>query len=297
MASKYLHTASTLTRAAFTIGSGGFAGSVSAVTGLGGAVIFIPALSKLGFEARHIVGTAVVAVTGATAAGSFAYAQNGVSDVPAATTVGLIGAACTPIGQLAAKRLSGKTLRKMLGGALILCSPSVLLKKGAETAEEKEATAKANEYVIKVTRPPPTNTYEIVRNQFLDRHDKYGGWLAALSAEREMLGLGVAVGLLQGTIGVGGGVLVTSYLTAMTDMEVHRICGTALLATVITNLAVSAAHFKNGNVKIRSATLLAGSAMACSYFVAKNISMQIPEEYVKSFIVVALISSGVSMLK
>ena len=261
-------------------------------------MIFIPALSALGYEARHIVGTAVVAVTGATAAGSFAYAQNGVSDVPAATTVGLIGAACTPIGQLAAKRLSGKTLRKMLGGALILCSPSVLLKKCAdETEAEKEATAKASEYVIKVVRPPPTNTYEIVRNQFLDRHDKHGGWLAALSAERDFLALGVAVGVLQGTIGVGGGVLVTSYLTAATDMEVHRTCGTALLATVITNLAVSAAHFKNGNVRLRSATLLAGSAMACSYFVAKNISMQIPEEYVKSFIVVALISSGASMLK
>ena len=102
---------------------------------------------------------------------------------------------------------------------------------------------------------------------------------------------------LQGTVGVGGGVLVSAYLTGMTDMEVHRICGTALLATVLTNVAVSTAHFRNGNVKSKSAVLLAGSAMACSYLVAKNISLQIPEEHVKQFIVVALISSGVSMLK
>ena len=102
MASPYLARASSLARGAFTVASGGFAGSVSAVTGLGGAVVFIPALSKLGYEARHIVGTAVVAVTGATAAGSFAYAQNGVSDVPVAVTVGCVGAACTPIGQLMA---------------------------------------------------------------------------------------------------------------------------------------------------------------------------------------------------
>ena len=286
-----------MTRAAFTVTSGGVAGSVSAVTGLGGAVIFIPALSKLGFEARHIVGTTVVAVTAASAAGSFAYAQNGVSDVPAATTVGLIGAACTPIGQLAAKRLSGKMLRQMLGGALILCSPSVLLRKGAEPKEEKEATPRASVAAARLPQPKATNTYEIVRNQFLERRDKHGGWVEALSAERQYLALGLAVGLLQGTIGVGGGVLVTSYLTAMTDMEVHSICGTALLATGLTNLAVSTAHLRSGNVKVRSASLLAGAAMACSYFVAKNISLQIPEKYVKSFIVVALISSGASMLK
>ena len=60
MASPYLARASSLARGAFTVASGGFAGSVSAVTGLGGAVVFIPALSKLGYEARHIVGTAVV---------------------------------------------------------------------------------------------------------------------------------------------------------------------------------------------------------------------------------------------
>ena len=77
MASPYLARASSLARGAFTVASGGFAGSVSAVTGLGGAVVFIPALSKLGYEARHIVGTAVVAVTGATAAGSFASRKRG----------------------------------------------------------------------------------------------------------------------------------------------------------------------------------------------------------------------------
>ena len=293
MASPALARASTLARSAFTIASGVTAGSVSAVTGLGGAVVFIPALSKLGYEAKHIVGTAVVAVTGATAAGSFAYAQNGVSDVPAATTVGLVGAMCTPVGQMLAKRLSGKTLRKALGGALILCSPSAMLKKHVDEVEEPQE-AKAG-WAIKVERPAPTNTWEIVRNQFLDRHDKWGGWMKALEGEREILALGVCCGMLQGTVGVGGGVLLSAYLTGLTDMEVHRICGTALLATVLTNTAVSAAHIRSGNVRFRAAALLAGSAMTASYLVAKNVSMQIPETYVKNLIVIALISSGVSM--
>ena len=66
-------------RAAFSAASGSFAGMVSAITGLGGAVVFVPALSRLGFKAKDIVGTTVAAVTGATAAGSLAYAQKGVT--------------------------------------------------------------------------------------------------------------------------------------------------------------------------------------------------------------------------
>jgi hypothetical protein len=170
-----------------------------------------------------------------------------------------------------------------------------MLKKHVEEVDE-DVDKKAG-WVIRREREKPTNTWEIVRNQFLDRHDKWGGWFEALKAEKEFLALGAACGLLQGTVGVGGGVLVSAYLTGMTDMEIHRICGTALLATVITNVAVSTAHFRSGNVRFRSAALLAGSAMVCSYLVAKNISMQIPEAHVKQFIVVALISSGVSMLK
>ena len=110
MASPHLARASSLVRGAFTVASGGFAGSVSAVTGLGGAVVFIPALSKLGYEARHIVGTAVVAVTGATAAGSFAYAQNGVSDVPAAVTVG-----CSRVGPDSRRGRRWRSCRSMSG--------------------------------------------------------------------------------------------------------------------------------------------------------------------------------------
>ena len=73
-------------RAAFSAASGSFAGAVSAITGLGGAVVFVPALSRLGFKAKDIVGTTVAAVTGATAAGSLAYAQKGVTGTSFATS-------------------------------------------------------------------------------------------------------------------------------------------------------------------------------------------------------------------
>ena len=133
--------------------------------------------------------------------------------------------------------------------------------------------------------------------QFRDRVERAGGVREALWAEREHLALGVAVGLLQGTVGVGGGVLVTTYMSIMSDMEVHRICATALCATLVTNTAVCAHHFAHGNVRLRVAAVLGVSAMAASYATAKNVSLSVPEPVIRGFIAAALVASGVSMFK
>jgi uncharacterized membrane protein YfcA len=105
------------------------------------------------------------------------------------------------------------------------------------------------------------------------------------------------VGMLQGTVGVGGGVLVTTYMSIMSDMEVHRICATALCATLVTNTVVCAHHFKFGNVRLRVAAVLGVSAMAASYATAKNVSLAVPEPVIRAFIAAALVASGVSMFK
>lgn len=81
----------------------------------------------------------------------------------------------------------------------------------------------------------------------------------------------------QGTVGVGGGVVVTTYMSIMSDVEVHRICATALLATLVTNTVVCAHHLREGNVRLRVAAVLGSSAMAAGYLTAKTISLSVPE--------------------
>ena len=366
----------------------------------------MPACSRLGMTAKKIIGTTVVAVTCATTAGSYAYTQNNVTDIPAAFAIGAVGACATPIGQRMARNVSGKTLRRWCGGALLACAPTAFMKKKKDGDHETETTVdgdhapggtaevrpggaaalalagKADELVARggileylttkkkekpkpnvpivssgaegvpktlaarnrerrgwfgfgagtrgnpesssptahspaETRVGPTlvsdagdtdadasnakgqsgsaiiNFYE----QFQERVDRAGGVPEALWAEREHLALGVAVGLLQGTVGVGGGVLVTTYMSIMSDMEVHRICATALCATLVTNTAVCAHHLRNGNVRLRVAAVLGASAMAASYATAKNVSLTVPEPVIRGFIAAALVASGVSMFR
>ena len=144
---------------------------------------------------------------------------------------------------------------------------------------------------------PEGSLYTIVSQQFLERYYKHGSWMDALYNEREYVYLGIAVGLIQGTVGIGGGVLVTSYLSAETDLEVHRIAATALLCTLLTNIAVGAQHYAMGNIKLRTASILALSAMGCSYWTARNVALDIPEVGVRGFIASALLASGMSMLR
>ena len=354
------------------------AGALSALTGLGGAVVFIPACSRLGMTAKKIVGTTVVAVTCATTAGSYAYTQNNVTDIPAAFAIGAVGACTTPIGQRIARGVSGKTLRRWCGAALLACAPTAFMKKekpGDTTVDEDHSpggisevrpggaaalalAGKADELVARggilsylksrgadaepdATEAKETKTKSGAKSaakakvaahsvaetrggagkgdeeaaaatvaegesgsawinfqeQFAARVEAAGGWKEALWAEREHLGLGVAVGLLQGTVGVGGGVLVTTYMSIMSDMEVHRICATALCATLVTNTAVCTHHFIQGNVRLRVAAVLGASAMAASYVTAKNVSLAVPEPVIRGFIACALVASGVSMFK
>ena len=132
----------------FTSATGASAGALSALTGLGGAVIFVPACKQLGMTAKKIIGTSVVAVTCATTAGSIAYTQNNVTDIPAAVAIGAVGAATTPIGQRIAKGVSGKTLRVWCGVALLACAPTAFMKK-----EKHESTQDAD--CLLYTSPSP----------------------------------------------------------------------------------------------------------------------------------------------
>ena len=236
------------------------------------------------------------------------------TDLPCAATIGFAGAACTPIGQKFAQHISGPMMRRMLGGALVLCAPSVLIKKKIdeeyeptkeEIAEQERIKKALADHGIMSSAPdkdghfqqPEGSLYTIVSQQFLERYYKHGSWMDALYNEREYVYLGIAVGLIQGTVGIGGGVLVTSYLSAETDLEVHRIAATALLCTLLTNIAVGAQHYAMGNIKLRTASILALSAMGCSYWTARNVALDIPEVGVRGFIASALLASGMSMLR
>lgn len=74
------------------------AGIVSAMTGIGGAVIAIPLLLALGNEAHTAVGTAILLVTVAAANGAYSYSKRGLVDWHSAMRVGIPGILASVVG-------------------------------------------------------------------------------------------------------------------------------------------------------------------------------------------------------
>src|SRR5262249_3528168 len=126
------------------------------------------------------------------------------------------------------------------------------------------------------------------RNPFLDYH-RGMTTLALLVA-------GVAVGILSGLIGLGGGVFIIPILVYGFGLSQHKAQGTslgALLAPI--GLLAFIEYFKAGNVDIRAAILIAIGFMFGGFLGARW-AQNIPELALRRGFAVVLIVIGVWML-
>lgn len=85
-------------------------------------------------------------------------------------------------------------------------------------------------------------------------------WLR-LAAE---LALGLAAGILSGIMGLGGGVVLIPGMVFLFGVPQHVAQGVSLAVIVPTAVAGATTHYRQGNVALRLALLLAPAAMVGS---------------------------------
>jgi hypothetical protein len=79
--------------------------------------------------------------------------------------------------------------------------------------------------------------------------------------------LGLAVGILSGIVGVGGGILIVPALTWFFKMSQHKAQGTSLGALLAPIGALAFwEYYKAGNVDLAAALLIAAGFLAGGYF-------------------------------
>jgi uncharacterized protein len=98
---------------------GGCVGFGSALTGTGGPVLLVPVLLTLGVAPLTAVAASQVVQLPVVAAGSVGYVQAGLTDIALGTVLGVIAAAGTLCGALAATRLRGELLRRLVAVACV----------------------------------------------------------------------------------------------------------------------------------------------------------------------------------
>jgi uncharacterized membrane protein YfcA len=95
------------------------AGVFAGLFGVGGGILFVPALVALGLEHHVATGTSLLAIVPTVLVGTWQQARYGNVQWRAAAVIGVTAAAAAQGGVALAEALSGALLRKLFAGLLV----------------------------------------------------------------------------------------------------------------------------------------------------------------------------------
>jgi len=218
-------------------GAGALAGFTGGLFGVGGGIVLIPILTGRLHLTQHEAHGTSLAVIGATALAGLAV-YGGAAHVAWGTAllVGLASVAAAPVGAWLASRVSARGLR--LAFALFLVVVAIRL--GWDPGWSSRA-------------PVVTGTTRVMVDA----------------------GLGLAIGLLAGFMGVGGGILAVPAFALLFGMDQPTAQGTSLAVILVTAPAGAFQHHRQGTVAWRWVPMAALGAAVASPLAAR-IANQIP---------------------
>jgi len=296
-------------QAAVAVPIGAAAGFCTSVIGVGSAALQVPALT-LGLGLPQVVASAtgLAATLFGVSAGAVKYAdsdsvQLGVAAflAPAAMLSSVAGARASnnmsdrslkliwALLALAIAATSVKAARDVMltdAGQMPLPTASKLIRRASEALHIPQSSeSKAEMYGM-------TSTWlERTREQVSEQV----GLMTCEAIARHMVA-GLAVGFMNGLLGVSGTPIVMSYLSLFTNCTQHQVLGTSLVAVLPAILIASVTHFRLGNIHPKLCVcLMAGSITGG--FAGANVSLELPEGHLKLLFAGAMSIIGCSILR
>jgi uncharacterized protein len=95
------------------------AGFLAGMFGIGGGIVFVPALVALGLDHHEAIGTSLLAILPTVVVGTWSQSRYGNVRWRAALVLGLAAAATAQGGAALAESLSDATLRRLFAGLLV----------------------------------------------------------------------------------------------------------------------------------------------------------------------------------
>lgn len=208
----------------FAVGVG--AGVLSALLGIGGAVVTTPAIRLLGATPIEAVGSTVPAILPGAISGSIRYAREGMVDWRLALGLGVPGAAFALTGAWVSSLVDGRSLMVLTAVLMLWSGWSVVRGSDGRVVGDGEATGSAP------THTPP--------------------WW-------QLGGVGALSGFVAGLLGVGGGIVMVPAMVGPLRVPMKRAVASSLVAVAIFSVPALVAHIALGHVDWRFALpLMAG---------------------------------------
>lgn len=201
---------------AFAIGLA--AGVGSALLGIGGGLVMVPAMTWLLRLRQHrAVGTSLAVILPTALAAAYLYhaeslrRQDPGLQLWVVLWLALGGVVGGVIGAMAANAIGARQLRRIFGVFVIATGVVMVLRALGPLSTGMETTIDA---------------------------------IRAL----ELVGVGVLVGIVAGLLGVGGGLVMVPALSLLLGYTQHLAQGTSLAVIIPVSLSAMAAHTRRGNV-------------------------------------------------
>ena len=237
------------------------AGILSALLGVGGAVITTPAVRVLGATPIQAVGSTVPAILPSAISGTLRYAREGLVDWSAALGLGISGAVFAVGGALASDLIGGPTLM-VFTAVLMLWSGFSVVRGGRRAAAGPgdEGTAAVDLVVPEhgdgswIDAVEGTEASETESAFVVEHHEPTGTGPTAGGARGSrhplplLVALGATSGFVAGLLGVGGGIVMVPVLTGPLRVPMKSAVASSLVAVAIFSVPALVTHMALGHI-------------------------------------------------
>jgi len=251
---------------AFAIGL--VAGVASALLGVGGGLLMVPALVFfLRFRQHRAVGTSLAVILPTALAGAYRYNQQSLTlhstglDLRVVLWLAVGGVGGAIIGAKIANALGAAQLRRLFG-AFVVVTGMVMIS-GLTRGHQADPAAAAR-------------------------------GLDAIHSVQMFL-VGGFSGVISGLLGVGGGIVMVPMLALLLGYPQHLAQGTSLAVIIPVSISGALAHALKGNIVWSIAYPLALGAVLGAWLMAGQV-FAIPDDILRTVFGAFLIAVGVSMV-
>lgn len=254
-------------------------GIILGLTGAGGGILAIPALViGLGWSMTQSAPVALFAVSAAATLGAIDGLRKGLVRYRAALLMALLGAVFSPLGVFFAHSLPDTVLISLFSVVLVVVAIRMI----------RQACS---------TQPDNTGDEPRWQQKNCMLNPQTGRLRWTLECSTTLAIVGSVSGLLTGMLGVGGGFLIVPAFQQLTDIRMHGIVATSLMAiALISASAVTGALFAGAHITATGGMFIAASVVGM--LLGRILSPRVPAKVIQlGFCAVCVVVASYLMLK
>ena len=254
-------------------------GIILGLTGAGGGILAIPALViGLGWTMTQSTPVALLAVSAAAAVGAVDGLRKGLVRYRAAVLMALLGAAFSPLGVYVAHSLPNAVLISLFSAVMAI----VAIRMARQACSNP---------------PAPACDEQLWQHRNCMLNPQTGRLSWTLKCSTTLAVVGSVSGLLTGMLGVGGGFLIVPAFQQLSDIKMHGIVATSLMAiALISATAVAGALHAGAHITVTGGVFIAASVGGM--LLGRMLSPRIPAKAIQlGFSMVCMVVACYLMLK